>query len=282
MLRATYANYQDNLGVVMLNILSLGAGVQSSAVLLMSINGELPQLDHVIFADTGWESDDVYGQLEMLMRECMQVNLPLHIVSIGDIRDDTLQNGQENGKRFASIPYFIKNTDGSKGIGRRQCTREYKIEPVETFIRQEILGIKFYGHAPKGAVVRQWIGISIDEFQRAKPSKCKWKTHWYPLIEERISRKSCQQWLIDNDYGAAPRSSCIGCPFHSNHEWREMKQKRPDEWSDACEFDKLNRTQRKMKGEIYIHEQRIPLCDVDLSEDKMSLWDDECDGMCAT
>ena len=38
-----------------LRILSLGAGVQSSAVLLMSCDGVLPKLDCAIFADTGWE-----------------------------------------------------------------------------------------------------------------------------------------------------------------------------------------------------------------------------------
>ena len=38
-----------------LRILSLGAGVQSSVVLLMSIKGILPRLDAAIFADTQWE-----------------------------------------------------------------------------------------------------------------------------------------------------------------------------------------------------------------------------------
>lgn len=38
-----------------LKVLSLGAGVQSTTVLLMSWAGELPPLDCAIFADTGWE-----------------------------------------------------------------------------------------------------------------------------------------------------------------------------------------------------------------------------------
>ena len=36
-----------------LNVLSLGAGVQSSTLLLMSCRGVLPKLDAAIFADTG-------------------------------------------------------------------------------------------------------------------------------------------------------------------------------------------------------------------------------------
>ena len=39
----------------MLRILSLGAGVQSTALLLMSIRGEIDRRDCAIFADTGWE-----------------------------------------------------------------------------------------------------------------------------------------------------------------------------------------------------------------------------------
>ncbi|KKN55324.1 hypothetical protein LCGC14_0583140, partial [marine sediment metagenome] len=43
-----------------LRILSLGAGVQSTAVLLMSCQGVLPPLDAAVFADTGWEPKAVY------------------------------------------------------------------------------------------------------------------------------------------------------------------------------------------------------------------------------
>ena len=34
-------------------VLSLGAGVQSTALLLMMIHGEIPKADAVIFSDTG-------------------------------------------------------------------------------------------------------------------------------------------------------------------------------------------------------------------------------------
>lgn len=39
----------------MLKVLALGAGVQSTALLLMSIRGELDRLDFAIFAETRWE-----------------------------------------------------------------------------------------------------------------------------------------------------------------------------------------------------------------------------------
>ena len=49
-----------------MRILSLGAGVQSTALLLMMIHGEIPKADAVIFADTGWEPAAVYKHLEKL------------------------------------------------------------------------------------------------------------------------------------------------------------------------------------------------------------------------
>ncbi len=50
----------------MIEVLNLGAGVQSSAVLLMSIEGVLPKLDCAVFADTRWEPPAVYKQLDWL------------------------------------------------------------------------------------------------------------------------------------------------------------------------------------------------------------------------
>ena len=44
----------------MLKILSLGAGVQSTTVALMSAYGEIEKLDACVFADTGWEPQPVY------------------------------------------------------------------------------------------------------------------------------------------------------------------------------------------------------------------------------
>ncbi|KKL83956.1 hypothetical protein LCGC14_1969500, partial [marine sediment metagenome] len=38
-----------------MKILSLGAGVQSTTILYMSMYGELEKPDYIIFADTGWE-----------------------------------------------------------------------------------------------------------------------------------------------------------------------------------------------------------------------------------
>ena len=54
----------------MKNIISLGAGVQSSVMALMAAKGEItPMPDCAIFADTGWEPKRVYEWLDWLEDE---------------------------------------------------------------------------------------------------------------------------------------------------------------------------------------------------------------------
>ena len=49
-----------------LRVLSLGAGVQSSALALMAEEGDAPMPDCAIFADVGAEPQEVYDYLEYL------------------------------------------------------------------------------------------------------------------------------------------------------------------------------------------------------------------------
>ncbi len=64
----------------MIDVLSLGAGVQSTCVLLMSCRGVLPKLDCAVFADTGWEPKAVYDHLEWLKGEAERAGIPVHVV----------------------------------------------------------------------------------------------------------------------------------------------------------------------------------------------------------
>jgi 3'-phosphoadenosine 5'-phosphosulfate sulfotransferase (PAPS reductase)/FAD synthetase len=100
-------------------VISLGAGVQSTALLCLSANGLLPKADYAIFADTGWEPAAVYTHLDRIEREVAEpAGIPILRVSAGNIRDDAL----DPNHRFASMPLHILNEDGKAGMTRRQCT----------------------------------------------------------------------------------------------------------------------------------------------------------------
>ena len=273
-------------------VLSLGAGVQSSALLLMSCKEMLPKLDVAIFADVGWESPAVYEQLKFLTEEAAKHDIPVVTVSAGNLKEDYLK-GIETNTRAASIPLFTKAKEGSKNEGRlwRQCTYDYKVVPVHKYIRQELLGLKPRQHAPKTCVVDQWMGISYDEISRVKPSKHKFMRHIFPLIgipfamlDKEWKRSDCIAWIQDNYNIDPPRSACIGCPYHNNDEWRRIKAD-PELWADAVQFDKDIRHQPKLENEAYVHRKCIPLDQLDLTDKEdpnLFGWDEHCDGLCGT
>lgn len=210
-----------------LRVLSLGAGVQSTTLLMLSAEGRLPKLDAAIFADTGWEPKAVYEHLDRLDREIAQpAGIPVHRVSVGNIREDAL----DPAHRFASMPLFIKNQDGGDGMTRRQCSSEYKIKPIKQQVRQ-LLGHPHPAPVPRGVYAEQWIGISKDEIGRAKDSDVKYARNAFPLLDmdgaadgrPGWTRDDCQRYLRASGWESTPKSACIGCPFHGNRQWRQLR-----------------------------------------------------------
>lgn len=268
----------------MIRVLSLGAGVQSSAVLYMALEGELPALDHVLFADTGWEPAAVYRHLETLEERCASAGLPLERVSRGNIRADAL----DAEHRFASMPLFIRRPDGRRGMVRRQCTGEYKLKPLLERQR-ELAGLAYRGTS-REVLIETVVGISWDESQRVRDPYRRWIRHDYPLVDRRLTRVDCLLWMARHGYPRPPRSACVGCPFHSDREWRDMRDRDPESWADAVAFDHEIRHGNVREGVpildglAYLHSSLVPLDDVDLStrEDagQLTFAGLECEGLC--
>lgn len=260
-----------------LHIISLGAGVQSTTMALMAAHGEItPMPDAAIFADTQWEPKAVYDHLKWLMSGNV-LPFPVHIVTAGNLRQLTLDRSNTTGQSFAAVPWFIKkikpNGAWEPAMGRRQCTKEFKLEPVQSKCKE--LG----AHRKTPATV--WIGISRDEIIRMKPSRVKYIINRHPLIDLGMERRHCIEWMLKRGYPEPPKSSCIACPYHGNAQWRALT---PEEFADAVVVDEAIRHQPGMKGEQYVHRDFKPLRDVDLSteEDRGqgNLFGAECEGMC--
>jgi hypothetical protein len=257
----------------MMHVISLGAGVQSTTLALMAAHGEItPMPDCAIFADTQWEPCAVYEHLERLEK---QLPFPVHRVKTSNIRTDAIAGGSKRaGEGYAAIPWFIRNPDGSYGMGRRQCTTHYKLEPI----RRKIVELQ-NGKRKKGAT-QMWIGISTDEAFRMKPSRVQYIENCWPLIEQRMNRGDCKAWLGRHGW-TAPKSSCIGCPFHSDQQWRALDA---DELADAIAVDAAIRKQPGFRGEQFMHRSLKPLSEVDLRSDaeigQADLFLNECEGMC--
>ena len=267
-----------------IRIISLGAGVQSTVMAMMAGTGELgPMPDCAIFADTGYEPQEVYDHLEWLEK---QLPFPTYIVKAkpGSIRTPTgnikqdMNIATQDPKTAFSMPTFTKG----KGMKLRTCTSIYKIDPVRAKTR-ELLGVQPKQRV-KDQVSETWMGISMDEIVRMKESRDKYIYHRFPLIEQRMHRYHCKQWFSERYEGRVlPKSACIACPFHSDDMWRDIKINDPVSFADAVEFDRSIRHISSFDGEQYLHRSCQPLDKVDFqnAEDKGQLsFLDECEGMC--
>lgn len=276
------------------NVLNLGAGVQSSCLALMAAKGRfLPMPDFAVFADTQAEPQSVYDWLDWLEK---QLPFPVYRVTKGNLTDDQLQlrtikKDCKNHK--AGMPYIRKiiplfgvmpNGEIQGAIGRA-CTNDYKILEIIKKIKKEC-SIK---NGQKEVTVTQWIGISWDELQRVKDPRHAWTHHRWPLIERRMRRHDCLRWMKDNGYPEPPRSACVYCPFHSNTEWRRLRDDEPQEFQKAVQFDKEIRQQFHKdpihKMDVYLHRSCKPLDEIDFDSDEQKgqqVWDfqAECEGMC--
>jgi len=264
-------------------VISLGAGIQSSALLLMAARGELDNLapgrpNIAVFADTKWEESETYEWLGLLRIEALRGDIEVVEASAGDLRADVVAAGEGRRSRASQPPVFVRGKDGKASITPRKCTRDYKIAPIRRVLRER-------GFGPQRPV-EQWIGISLDEAaERMKDSGVEWSRNRWPLVELEMTRWDCERWLSANGYPLPPKSSCIGCPFHSDAYWRDMKVNRPAAFADAVDFDTRIRDMPGMEAEAFLHRSLTPLADVDLrnAEDRgqQSLaLAAECEGMC--
>ena len=221
-----------------LTVISLGGGVQSTVMALMASKGAFDRIpDCAIFADTRWEPPSIYEHLAWLKD---RLSFPLYV---GGQRTQS-PRGREGPhqplrlpKTTWTFPSTSRGRDGEgDGIGRRQCTDNYKIRPIRRRIR-EMLGLRPGQRVPNGTTVELWLGISTDEAIRMKTSRDRWMTNRYPLIEAGLSRSDCAGWWAARYDRPLERSACVACPFQSRQRWVETKRRWPELFAEAVQID---------------------------------------------
>lgn len=254
-----------------MRIISFGAGVQSTALILMSDRNEIDRADYAIFADTGAEPKKVYDWLDFIETK---VSIPIIRTNSGNIYDDLMSD-----RREISLPLFMLNADGSQGFTNRQCTNEYKIQPIKTKVR-ELLGLKAKQRAKQS--VEMMIGISLDERHRMKNNQDKWIKNRWPLIEKRMSRGDCVSYVEKILGKKPPRSSCLFCPFHNDKEWLAVKNGPADEWQKVIDVEKKLQESKKLNSIPFLHRDMKPIETVDFYDgsDQLDMFGNECEGMC--
>jgi hypothetical protein len=267
-----------------MNFLSLGAGVQSSTLALMYAKKELTPLpDFAIFADTQNEPKEVYDWLDWLEN---QLNYPVYRVTKGNLAKNALivKTSKKTGKKYIpnTIPFFFIKDNKSKGFLNRGCTLEYKIKPINKFVKN------FYKikHLEKNPIVNRIMGISTDEITRMTTSKQKWAKNVYPLIENNMSRNDCIDYFKKNNLPKPPRSACLFCPYHSDNYWNYLKNNSKSEFQQAIKFDKLAKKAYSKtfwwqnNYSVSVHKSGNLEKFDKINSKQLNLFDSECEGIC--
>ena len=262
-----------------MRVLSLGWGVQSWTLAAMAALGEIEAVDFAIHADTTHEGSGTYAHAERWTPWLEKRGL--HVVTVKP--DDPSPVDKFGG---VMIPAYTTDATGGSGIIRRQCTNSWKIKPIRKQLRSMLPG------HPKPGDIDLILGISWDEALRIRDSDVKYISHQYPLVEQRIRRMDCIQWLEQHDLPVPPKSSCVFCPYRDKRSWAGLKRTGGEDWEHALEVDSFIRHKRtKGEGlELFVHSYRKPLPEAitipeDIGAQQLNLLDTaaSCDsGFCFT
>jgi len=222
----------------------------------MSALGVLPRVDYAVHADTGWERTETYQFAEKWTPWLKEHGIPVVIVQ-----------GRYYGKgpadRWVTPPFYTRGPGGD-GQLYRTCTNEWKIRPMERWVRKR----RDSGH------VEEWIGFTLDEAHRAKVSRVGYMTLVHPYLEmldRPWTRGMVVAWLEEKGLGVPVKSSCVICPFRRPWQWREMQLSGNGDWERAVEVDRAIRHMRP-DYECYLCDDRRPLEDHDFTRQMELPW----------
>ena len=184
----------------MKRILSFGGGLQTTALAIMVVKGEL-EVDEVVFADTGAEKPETYWYMENYIK-------PMIDITILPSENGGLKSYCE---KYRIIPSVVD----------KWCTRIFKVERLQKYCGDAI----------------QLIGFSSDEVRRSENPRLVGKE--FPLIEHNISSADCHRIIQDYGFPIPVKSSCYFCPNQRLSEWNWLKIYHPDLIKDALRLESL-------------------------------------------
>lgn len=254
-----------------LRVLSLGWGVQSWTLAAMAALkcqcdlcqrlgvDRLPAIDYAIHADTTHEREDTYAFAKEWTPWLEARGVP--VLTVRSHVPEVWRRSTKSEGKYLLIPAFTLQVGSDGGKVQRQCTDKWKIRPQQKAVNAIL---KQRGIAKTPGCVEKWLGISKDEWQRAKPSRLSHETHRYPLLELNMTRHACIEWLIAHGLPVPPKSSCVFCPFHTTKAWQEMKRRGGADWAHSLAVDIEIRGVRNDENarkpvQVFVHRSCKPL-----------------------
>jgi hypothetical protein len=228
-------------------ILSYGGGTQSAAICVLIGQGLLPKPERIVIADTGREASQTWEYLDQVIQPYLaKVDLRVEIASHELATVDLYGH---NGDLL--IPAYTNN-----GMLPGFCSSEWKRNVVSRWLRRE-------GYGPKNPVIT-WIGISLDEIARAKPSNVQWQEYRWPLLfDVTMRRDDCKRLVMDAGLPEPPKSSCWMCPYRQDRQWMQLKEHFPADFDRAVQ---LERNIRSKDDGLWLTKHRKPLDEIQFAD----------------
>jgi len=252
-----------------LTILSFGGGQDSTTILFKLVLDEKFKNKYidpngkflVLMADTHTEHEETYQYLDdVIIPFCKKYNI--EFIKI----DNTMGYHLDGWKSLVhKWETGTRPTIGSVAYPK-SCTHQLKLQPqfkyIEEWIPKHYTKVvprknkaNFVQFAKYYGKIRWLVGLAEGEQKRvAKPGSVKevWRKQSveviYPLIEHKLDRQSCQDYIKSIEKPIPLPSNCLYCPYSSNHmeilwlekfypdnfdKWVELEQKKLDAWNDT-------------------------------------------------
>lgn len=265
-----------------LTILSYGGGVQSTAMLVLAAQGRLGyEIDAAVFANVGDNSE--HPKTLAYVSEVAEPFAKAHGIDLVTIRRVKIRSGQvmdlhdeviDPENRGIKIPVRMDKTGAP---GNRSCTSDYKIQPINRWLRQR--------GASKNNPATVCIGISTDEiFRMGRRKPVPNQEAVYPLIDLGISRSQCQSIISEAGIPVPPKSSCFFCPFHTKQSWSEMRRDEPELFQKSVDLERKINEKRQVLGRdpVWLSDFQAPLDQaVPVAQDSLP-FESDIDGECGS
>lgn len=205
----------------MKKFISFSGGVESSTLCVL-----FGKEADAIFADTGYEHQKIYDRIKLVEKWCKdfhRADFKIHLVR----------------SKEGSIPDYVKKHRFYPSFSARYCTRIFKIEPIDNFLRQF-----------KETGCEIMIGLNAEEKDQRTGNHglLKFVRYSYPLIEHTISRNGCihiltKANLLPDFPVYMQRGGCIGCFYKSRAEYVAMATLNP------IDFEKVRILEQELNTE---------------------------------
>lgn len=212
----------------MTRYISFSGGVESTTMCILYGKGA-----KAIFCDTGSEHKELYERLDYVEKYLIELHK-------GDFELIKVKaNVKTKEKRYVdSLTDYILDYKYMPSSMARFCTRVFKIEPIEKYLKD------------KGEI-EMMIGLNFDEKNRTgnlqKLENCKYS---YPLIENELDRNDCIDIL--NIHGLNPsfpvymqRGGCKFCFFKKEAEYKAMYYLDKETFNENKELEKTIQDKKK-------------------------------------